>query len=241
MSRTTRVEARKDQLLTRAREFKKSEAYKKLRGLPLSGSEEQFTEGVYGSKQGIGSNNCYAFATDWYRDGGKRKLQPGELSGAVKPGDDATKCPDLMRLALSDLNFRKKGGYAADPDKPCKKGYYKVMAFSAPDVDYHWYRQMGDMVVRAPGGKSVTNIAKNMSVHTSQIDSPSPSPDKDELIAVSKAGLWAHKRGLDELTVKDARGKYITDPRTADRNYGRLDYTTFCGALCVNKDFGKGK
>ena len=236
-----RVRRRREQLARSAREFKKTDRYKKMRGLPMSGGEEQFTEGVYGSGKGISSNNCYAFAVDWYRDGGNEKLQPGELSKTVRPEDDATRCPDLLRLAMADLNVKKGGGYMVDPDTPCKAGYYKVMAVSAPGVDYHWYRQMGDMVVRAPGGKTVEAIADSMSLDPSQIDSPSPSPAEGEHIAVHKAGLWAHKRGHDELTVKDASGKYIVDPRTADRRYGTLNYTKFCGAMCVHKDFGKGK
>ena len=267
-TRKARVEARKAELVRAAREFKTSGAYKKMRagtGMRPSGSEEQFTEGVYGSKHGVGSNNCYAFAVDWYRDGGRRKLQPGELSGTAA-NVDATQCPNLMRLAMADLNAKgvsrgvnrgravgghsvgghsvgghSVGGYVVDPDVRCKKGYYKVMGVADPGQDYHWYRQMGDMVVRAPGGRSLRDLAGNMSVDVDQLVSPSDTPGKDDLVAVTSAGLWAHKRGRAELTVKDASGRYITDPRKADRNYGSLNYTDFCGALCVNKDFGVGK
>ena len=34
----------------------------KTKALPLSGSEKMFTNRRWGSKQGIGNNNCYAYA-----------------------------------------------------------------------------------------------------------------------------------------------------------------------------------
>jgi hypothetical protein len=60
-------------------------------GLPLSGSEEPFTNSVYGSeKWGKRNNNCYGFALDWFKASENRKLQPGELSKTLKPYDDLT-------------------------------------------------------------------------------------------------------------------------------------------------------
>ena len=46
-------------------------------------------------------------------------------------------------------------------------------------------------------------------------------------------GNWSHKPGWSEATNKDASGNPITNPQTADRNYGRLNYSNFCGYFYV--------
>lgn len=55
-----------------------------------------------------------------------------------------------------------------------------------------------------------------------------------------KCNLWAHKQGWGTRPILvDAKGKTIYDPRKADRNYGRLNYTKLCGVYCVRA--GKAK
>lgn len=49
-------------------------------------------------------------------------------------------------------------------------------------------------------------------------------------------GRWSHKPGDTPATDLDASGNTISDPTTADRNYGSLNYTEFCGYFCVDKD-----
>ena len=216
---------------------------KPARGVPkMSGSEEPFTDFIYGTDRwGKKNNNCYAFAIDYFRGNMNKKLQPGELSKTLKRDDDLTDPKILKERTLSDLATKKNGGYLAGPCEKCKKGYYKVMAFVDKGNDYHWLRQMGDMMIQSDGKKTVTNIAKEIGVDKSQIDSPSSNrPQKGEPILIKNAGLFAHKRGFSELTVVDASGKFITDPRKADLNYGDINYTTFAGAFCINANFGKG-
>ena len=53
---------------------------------------------------------------------------------------------------------------------------------------------------------------------------------------LNKEGYWTHKPGYKPSTELDASGKLITDPETANRNYGRLNYSDFCGFVCVPKD-----
>lgn len=48
-----------------------------------------------------------------------------------------------------------------------------------------------------------------------------------------KDGGWSHKRGLSELSYKDASGKYIYDPEECDRDYGNISYPTFCGYYII--------
>jgi len=52
---------------------------------------------------------------------------------------------------------------------------------------------------------------------------------------LNKEGFWTHKPGYKPSTEVDASGKLITDPETANRNYGRLNYSDFCGFVCLPK------
>ena len=44
---------------------------------------------------------------------------------------------------------------------------------------------------------------------------------------------WSHKPGGTEVSVVDADGKLITDPKTANRDYGDNNYYKFCSYYCV--------
>lgn len=211
-------------------------------GLPLSGSEEPFTNAVYGSeKWGKRNNNCYGFAIDYFKASENRKLQPGGLSKTLKPYDDLTDPKTLKEKTNADLATKTNGGYAVSPCVKCKKNYYKIMAFVDPGNDYHWYRQMGDVLIESDGQKNVNSLAKNIGVNKNQLNSPTNKPVKGDPILIKAAGLWGHKRGLSELTVLDASGKFIKDPRDANRKYDNVNYTTYVGSWCVNANFGKGK
>ncbi|AGE49301.1 hypothetical protein ATCVBr0604L_852L [Acanthocystis turfacea Chlorella virus Br0604L] len=206
----------------------------KMPKLPLSGSEEPFTDFVYGSGIGKQSNNCYSFAIDWYGKN-KKKLQPGEISKTLKPDDDLTDPKVLKERVLADLATKKDGGYLGKPCVKCKEGYYKAMAFVDRNRDYHWYRQMGDMITDT-NGKNLNTLARNMNVNKNQLN----LPENSDKVLVTGGGLWAHKRGLAELSVKDSAGKYITDPRTANRDYDTLNYKTYVATFCISANFGKG-
>lgn len=235
--RRARIEKKKQLLLKLAKAHKeaKRKAQKKDGKLPLSGTENEFTDLVWGSPEGVSGNNCYGYALGVYMDGGYRKLQPGELAGTDKDADDLTNCATLKRRTLEDLG---KDGYDVSPEVACKSGYYKIMSVVDPGNDFHWYRQNGNMLVRADGKKTIANIAANAGVSKNSVRAGSNKPAKCDAVLLENAGLWTHKRGLDELTDKDASGKFITDPRKADRNYGKLRYTKYCNAFCVKNGFG---
>ena len=201
--------------------------------LPVSGSEEQFTNLVWGSPEGIVGNNCYGYALGVYRDGGYRKLQPGELAGTTSDKDDLTQCATLKKRTLEDLATQKNGGYLSKPGVACTSGYYKIMSFVAPKKDYHFYRQTGDMLVHINENNTVNSIAKNAGVPVKNVNIPPGENFKNRMVLLQDAGLWTHKRGLDELTTKDASGKFIKDPRKANRDYGALNYTTYCDSFCI--------
>lgn len=202
--------------------------------LPLSGSEELFTNVTYGSRRGVDNNNCYGWAIGDYRNSGNRKLQPGNLSGAR--GDlNLGSCSAVVNRAAADLLGR---GYRVDADTPCRKGHYKVMAFLAPNNDYHWYKQHRDVMVTWPeGARTIGDLAARLGVRPAQIYAPTASPQPGDRVLVKNANLWSHKQGFATgPLLKDACDKAITDPRKACRQYGSgLDYKQYCGALCVKK------
>ena len=46
-------------------------------------------------------------------------------------------------------------------------------------------------------------------------------------------GHWSHKPGYKPSTPYDASNKLIFNPEKANRNYGKLNYSDFCGYFCV--------
>ena len=46
-------------------------------------------------------------------------------------------------------------------------------------------------------------------------------------------GYWTHKAGYKPRSAYDANGNLIYNPEKASRNYGRLNYSDFCGYFCV--------
>jgi len=46
-------------------------------------------------------------------------------------------------------------------------------------------------------------------------------------------GRWSHKPGNTAATDLDASGAQITNPETADRDYGSVNYSQFCGYFYV--------
>lgn len=201
--------------------------------LPLSGSEDTYTDLTYGTRRGKGNNNCYGYAIDHYRNAGNDKLQPGNL--AASPGNvDLRSCDTLTGRTLADLRGR---AYRVEAEAPCRRGYYKIMGFLAPDTDYHWYKQNKDALVRMGGRlRDLASLSRALGVSPKQLVSPSPAPRAGDVVLVKDAGLWSHKQGFATgPLLKDACGKAISDPRKACRDYGKLNYTQYCGALCVKK------
>lgn len=205
--------------------------------LPVSGGEEVFADVTYGAPRGRGNNNCYAWAIGDYRNGGGRKLQPGNLSGAA--GDlDLGSCAAISARAAADLKGR---AYREDADVECRAGYYKVMAFLDKGNDYHWYKQHRHLLLRWPGAgrwKGLADAAAALGVPVRSIYSPRTPPREGDVVIVRDARLWSHKRGFATgPLLRDSCGKPIRDPRAACRDYGGkdggADYADFCGAMCV--------
>lgn len=202
------------------------------RRLPLSGSEEPFSDmSLFSARRGKDNNNCYAWAIDKYANSGDTKLQPGNLSRAAGTMN-LSSCGALRQRTLADLKGR---AYAEVPEKPCRTGYYKVMAFLAKNEDYHWYRQHKDALVRMTDKmRDMASLSRALGVRPSQLQAASASPKRGDMVLVKDADVWSHKQGFaTPPMLKDACGKVITDPRRACRDYGRLNYSDYCGSFCV--------
>ena len=201
------------------------------RKLPVSGSEPLYTDTFFGTPRGIASYNCYAYAINEHHGRPGIKLQPGDLSH--EPSDlDATSCPVLTRRVIDDN--KRRGIKSVAPGAMCAKGYYKIMSFQDPGNDYHFYRQSKNLLYRMRPRDTLRSVARDFKVPMSSVVSPVPKPACGDLVFVKDANTFSHKQGLATgPLLRDAKGRTITDPRRANRNYGDLNYTRFCSSMCV--------
>ena len=73
-----------------------------MKGLPLSGSENKFTNRRWGTATGIGNNNCYAYAVGDYEAYRWQKSIPGDRSGLSNGHHTYTHCTGLPKRVISD-------------------------------------------------------------------------------------------------------------------------------------------
>jgi len=140
--------------------------------LPLSGSEPIFDPRDYT----IIGFNCYDYAIGYQDKNNNKKPHPqkstpGERAGV--PVQNLKNCKDVKKGILSD---NPKKVYACkDPQKRCKKGYFKIMCFIAPDKnnfsgsDFHFYRQVKSCRYKIQPGNTVYGLAKYFHVKPSVI------------------------------------------------------------------------
>lgn len=212
---------------------------KKVKTLPLSGSESRYTTKRWGSKRGIGSNNCYAYAIGDYESYRWQKAIPGDRSGLSGLNHTYTHCTDLPRRVISD---NPKKVYKTDATKKCKRGYFKMMMFVSPgrpmnyirQGDFHFYKQHGVVEYKVKKGDTITSVAKFFKVPESRVKRVGQFKVGKRI--VFKSNLWSHKRGwATGPLLTDAKGKIIKDPRKASRDYPGLNYERYCSSFCVKK------
>lgn len=217
-----------------------------MRELPLSGSEPVFTDRRWGSKKGVTSNNCYAYAVGDYEAYRFQKSTPGDRSGLSKRNHTYTNCKELPKRVISD---NPKKVYRAKAEEQCRKGYYKVMMFVSPgrptnyirQGDFHFYKQHGVIEYKIKNGDTVKSVASFFRVPISRIKRAGRFQVGKRI--VFKANIFSHKRGwaTGPLLV-DAVGKVIKDPRKSSRDYKTLNYELYCGSFCVkNRGIKVGK
>ena len=81
------------------------------------------------------------------------------------------------------------------------------------------------------------NEANNVAA-ASPVD-PWDVTDMDVLSRLNDEGYWTHKPGYKPSTQYDADNKLILDPEKANRKYGELYYSDFCGYVCAPRDYKK--
>ena len=205
--------------------------------LPVSGSEKRFTNRYWGTSTGINNNNCYAYAVGDYEAYRFQKSIPGDRSGLSNRNHNYTHCRDLPNRVVSD---NPKKVYVAKGNEKCKKGYYKVMMFVSPgrptnyirQGDFHFYKQHSVVEYKVKEGDTIKSIANFFKVPESRIRAAGKVERGKRLIF--KANVFSHKRGwATGPLLTDAKGKAITDPRKASRDYPGLNYEKYCSSFCV--------
>lgn len=218
------------------------------RRLPLSGGERLFTHRLWGSNKGIGSNNCYAYAMGDFESYRGQKSSPGNRSSNNSLRRGSLKCKDLIKRVLAD---NPKKVYRVEASKRCRPEHYKVMLVTAPGRDFHWYRQHSQIEWKIKKGDTAASIARFLRMPVTRVRAAVTKHNgRDKKTGKLKPGKniriktngWSHKRGWATAPLlKDARGRYIKDPRAASRAYPGLNYSRYCGAFCVrNKGIRTG-
>ena len=210
------------------------------RRLPLSGGELLYTQRLWGSNKGVGSNNCYSYAMGDYESYRGMKASPGNRSSNNRLRQGSLRCRDLIKRVLAD---NPKKVYRARPGERCKAGHYKTMLFVAPGRDFHWYRQQGIIEWKLKRGQTAAYIARFLKIPLDRVrraitkhngrdlKTGKLKPGKNIKIMCNS---WSHKRGWATTPLlTDAKGNVIKDPRKAARAYPGLNYSKFCGAFCV--------
>ena len=212
-----------------------------MRALPLSGSESRYTNRRWSTPKGIGNNNCYAYAVGDYEAYRWQKSIPGDRSGLSSGNHNYTHCTGLPRRVISD---NPKKIYRAGADEKCKKGYFKVMMFVSPgrptnyirQGDFHFYKQHGVVEYKIKPGDTMKAVAKFFKVPESRVKNGGAFKVGKRVLF--RANVFSHKRGwATGPLLTDAKGKAITDPRKASRDYPGLNYEKYCSSFCV-KDTG---
>jgi len=208
------------------------------KALPLSGSEPVYTERKWGSKKGIGNDNCYDYAFGNYSPYRTQKSSPGNRGGKTNNNFAPIRsCGTLPKRVISDNPTKV---YKVKAEMACRPGFYKAMMFVAPagkrnlfnSGDFHFYKQHGKVEYKPKKGDTYEKIAKFFGVPVTRIRRAGAIvPGK---VMKFNANIFSHKRGwaTGPLLV-DSKGKIIKDPRKAGRNYPGMNYTEYCSSFCV--------
>lgn len=203
--------------------------------LKLSGYEPIFD--LYPWIKSVNADNCYDYAIGDFEMYRNVKSTPGDRAGLSSNSFKVTSCKQLRQRILKD---NKKTSYVCkNPNKVCKRGYYKIMSFVSPKGgDFHFYKQVKGVKHKVKTGDTVNTLSKYFRVKPNVIKKCGPlKPGKTITISVN---LWAHKQGWGAPPLMtDAKGKTIVDPRKASRNYPGLNYSKFCNAFCIKLNKGR--
>ena len=157
---------------------------------------------------------------------------------------DTIPIPTVLDFLSASFLTILRGVYKAGANEKCKKGYFKVMMFVSPgrpmnyirQGDFHFYKQHGMVEYKIKPGDTIKAVAKFFKVPESRVKKGGQFKVGKRVIF--KANVFSHKRGwATGPLLTDAKGKAITDPRKASRDYPGLNYEKYCSSFCV-KDTG---
>ena len=217
-----------------------------IRKLPPGETETVYRAMPWGSKTGIRSANCFAYAFDLYEPKKRVKAQPGDIAArrrgfadrqaeakatGARLSEELT-CPKLRQKVLDDFGDKI---YVEKADKPCKNPFWKVMIAIAPGKkeidDYHTYREHKHLLLDVPVGADLGALARLYRVGEGDV----VRLDKKKVF-VQNANVWASKHGFATgALLTDTCGKPIFDPRKACRKVGKMDYKIMCDSFCIRK------
>ena len=154
------------------------------------------------------------------------------LWGAEKKFIEANNC-----YAYACNQFRFHRDHKAQPGEKRKElsGNYNRVPLKCKDLTRAVLRDAGNGAYECsdPEKKCKVGFYKIMLVRA-----PPPGNEDFHFYRQDRDGTWSHKQGWGYGPTKlDASGKVIFDPRYANRNYGSLNYSVFCSAMCVPKQF----
>lgn len=185
-------------------------------------------------KKAVNSDNCYDYAMNDFEKRRSVKSTPGDHARFNPYTLNVRSCSALRKRILAD---NPKTVYVCkNPNRVCRRGYYKIMNFIVPDgTDFHFYKQVGAVKYKVKTGDTVSKLAKFFRVSEYTIKKTGKlTPGR---VITFPVNLWAHKQGWGAPPILvDAKGKTIRDPRKCARNYPGLNYSKFCTAFCVKRD-----
>lgn len=139
-------------------------AKRPTRGMPLSGSEPEYSWDPWGTT-GKTHDNCYDYAFGSFSSTRPVKSGMGNAAKNYATNLDYRTCRGIVKHVLEDnpgAVYRM-----SNPHAKCRPGYYKVMCFVAPSNDFgeshgdfHWYRQNSSVRYRIRGGDTLRGLSK---------------------------------------------------------------------------------
>jgi hypothetical protein len=181
-------------------------------GVRISGTEPKYEPGKWnkgGASPEQRDNNCYAYAVN--------DLSTKRVPNAIpQPGERANRPQDYFVQAPS-------GDYTIDVAK-----LQSAIAADGKTQGIKWLGSTPESTLKAPKGSYIVALV---------VDNKDATQDY-HWYRHNEDGSWSGKGGNQPATNLDASGNLITDPRTADRNYGpegrgQLNYVTFVGYYAV--------
>lgn len=184
--------------------------------------------------------NCYAYGLGLnigrggYYKNRLYKARPGDKCPRfVDRAFDFTRCEDIVARILCDnpAHVRKI--------KPRKIDKYLNM-----DIGDDYHLMAAYLSPGSTGGENNTGTDFHFLRRTplyavankwSKFKKDTPPNAVEQIVERNPSFLFTHRRGWSSQgpLLVDAKGDIITDPRTADLNYGSVNYNIFCGLFLV--------